>query len=367
MGEPRILFVTRKWAPAVGGMETYAMRLTEALDEIEPVQVVALPGRADGMPPSVLALLGFPLTVMLALFRRRVMPEVVHLADMAIWPLGLFAKVFAPRIRVVLSAHGTDVSYHRRGGARGKLYGRYLQLGARLLRGATIIANSRATRDVAAEAGWRADHVVPLATDLRGAPPDGTHNGRLLFVGRLVERKGCGWFVRNVLPLLDERIELDVAGTGWDEAESAVLDHPRVNYLGALHGSDLARAYREALCVIVPNIETENGEYEGFGLVAPEAAACGGLVLAADCGGLRDAVINRETGMLLQSGDAGVWADAIGFIQRLGSRRRTEISRQAMKRAVEVYSWARVAIETLAGYAMARRPQLPIAIAQPLV
>lgn len=367
MGEPRILFVTRKWAPAVGGMETYAMRLTEALAEIEPVQVVALPGRADGMPPGVLALLGFPLKVMLALLRRRVMPEVVHLADMAIWPLGVVAKFLAPRARIVLSAHGTDVSYHRRGGIKGRLYGRYMRLGARLLHGATIIANSRATRDVAAETGWQASHVVPLATDLRGALPDGTHNGRLLFVGRLVERKGCGWFVREVLPLLDERIVLDVAGTGWDEAERAVLDHPRVNYLGALHGSDLARAYREAMCVIVPNIETESSEYEGFGLVAPEAAACGGLVLAADCGGLRDAVLDGDTGMLLRSGDAAVWAEAIGRVERLAQCERTEMAGRAMRSAAEVYSWRRVAVETLAGYAMLRRPESPVAIAQSLV
>ena len=87
MDEPRIMFVTRKWAPAVGGMETYSMRLAEAMQAIEPVEVVALPGKPDGMPPGALALLAFPFRFMAALLRRRRMPEVLHLGDMAIWPL----------------------------------------------------------------------------------------------------------------------------------------------------------------------------------------------------------------------------------------------------------------------------------------
>lgn len=351
--EPRIVFITRKWAPAVGGMETYSMRLTEALAEIEPVQVVALPGRVDGMPPGLLALFGFPFTVLVALLRRRVMPQVVHVGDMAIWPLGLMAKLLAPRATIVLSAHGTDVSYHRRGGAKGKLYGRYMRLGSRMLRGAITIANSGATRNVAAETGWHVRDVIPLATELRGDLPDGTHNGRLLFVGRLVQLKGCGWFVREVLPLLDDAINLDVAGTGWDETEITVLDHPRVRYLGRLGGTDLIRAYREALCVIVPNIENAKGEYEGFGLVAPEAAACGGLVLAADCGGLTDAVRDGETGILVPTADPRAWAQRISSVLAWSSNYRVDFTENAVEKAHRWFTWDRVAEQTFETYAIA--------------
>lgn len=344
------MFVTRKWAPAVGGMETYAMRLTETLAEIEPVQVVALPGRGDGMPPGVLALAGFPFKVLLALLRRRIMPEVVHLCDMAIWPLGILAKCLAPRARIVLSAHGTDVSYHRRGGVKGKLYGRYLRYGARLLHDATIIANSRATRDVAAETGWQATHVVPLATDLRGPAPDGTHNGRLLFVGRLIPLKGCSWFVQEVLPLLGEGIALDVAGTSWDAAEHAVLDDPRVRFLGRLRGDDLVRAYRNALAVIVPNIEVASGEYEGFGLVAPEAAACGGYALASDQGGLRDALIDGKAGELLPTGNPSAWAESLLAVAAMSREDRSVQLQAYWTAACSHFHWHRVARETVESY-----------------
>ena len=47
----RVMFITRKWPPAVGGMETWSVRLAEELARIGPVEVVALPGRADRRPP----------------------------------------------------------------------------------------------------------------------------------------------------------------------------------------------------------------------------------------------------------------------------------------------------------------------------
>jgi glycosyltransferase involved in cell wall biosynthesis len=346
-GRPDVLFLTRKWAPAIGGMETYSLRLSECLGKLAQVEVVALPGRADGSPPSPLALLAFPLTAVSRWLRRRTRPDVVHLGDMALWPLGLLAR---GTTRVALSAHGTDVAYHRRGGLKGTLYGAYLRLGARVLRRARVIANSRATAKVAAETGWISSAVVPLATDVSGEAHDVTHDGTLLFVGRLVKRKGCGWFVREVLPLLPETIRLRVAGTGWHETEQAALADPRVKFLGPLRGQALAQAYASAMCVIVPNIDLPNGEYEGFGLVAPEGAAAGGVVLAAASGGLTDAVLDGETGLLIPAGDAQAWARTILKVAGWPQDQRRAFIARAARRAREHYSWDRVARQTLAAY-----------------
>ena len=353
MTAPRILFVTRKWAPAIGGMETYSHRLSEELAEIEPVEVVALPGRADGSPPSAAALLGFPFTVLRRWFARDTVPDVLHLGDMAIWPLGLLAKLFAPGRQVVLSAHGTDVSYPARGGFLGKAYGAYQRLGARLLGlRATVVANSDTTAEAARGLGWQVAAIVPLGTDLRAPQEPAHHTDEILFAGRLVTRKGCGWFVREVLPLLPERFTLAVAGTGWAEDEAFVTRHPRVRFLGGLGQAELARAYGRALCVIVPNIELANGEFEGFGLVAPEAAACGGVVLAARTGGLTSAVRDGETGFLLPPGDAAGWKAQIEIVAAWSEAQRSDFTRNAAKVATEHYSWPRAARETFAVYAL---------------
>ncbi|WP_209347158.1 glycosyltransferase family 4 protein [Pontixanthobacter sp. CEM42] len=345
------LFVTRKWAPAMGGMETWSLKLAEGLAKLQAIDLVALPGRRNGMPASVLGLLLFPLTVFRRYWSRKSTPSTLLLGDMAIWPLALPLVFRSKATTVLIAAHGTDVSYHRRGGVKGRLYGAYLRLGSRLLSRARIIANSQATAQVASETGWRNSAVIPLGTQHFPTPKNNEHNGHILFAGRLVHRKGCGWFTREVLPHLPADIRLQIAGTGWDASEAHVIDDPRVDYLGCLEPDQLALAYSKALCVIVPNIEPENGEYEGFGLVAPEAAAAGGIVLAADHGGLRDAVIDGETGHLLACGEASAWVDAIDGVAKLSPNARSEFCHEAQAAAREHFSWDRVApaVLSLAG------------------
>ncbi len=350
---PDILFVTRKWAPAIGGMETWSHRLSESLAALAPVEVVALPGKANGHPPGVLALLTFPFTVLRRFLARARAPQVLQLGDMALWPLGLLALLRRGPTQVVLAAHGTDVSYPRRGGLKGRAYGAYLKLGARLLRRARVVANSAATEAATRQYGWADCCVVPLATDMAGEVPDCPPQPHLLFAGRLVERKGCGWFIRHVLPLLPEGVDLHVAGTVIDRTEAAALDHPRVRFLGPLDQAALARAYRAAACVIVPNIEPANGEFEGFGLVATEAAAAGGVVLAADCGGLPSALVDGVTGILVPSGQPQAWCDKINAVRQWDPARRQDFISGALARIAADFRWPRVAGQMLAVY---RRP-----------
>src|SRR3546814_9303750 len=75
-------------------------------------------------------------------------------SSVLIWPLALIARLFAPGARIVLSAHGTDVSYSARGGVRGRLYGLYQLSGARLLHSASVITNSHATANASRSHGW---------------------------------------------------------------------------------------------------------------------------------------------------------------------------------------------------------------------
>lgn len=331
----------------MGGMETWSLKLAERLAAIHPIDVVALRGRANGMPPRALNLLWFPFTVMAHILRRKSAPETILLGDMALWPLAGLAALRSRKAKLLIAAHGTDVAYHRRGGIKGRLYGAYLRLGARLLGAAKVIANSRATAEVARETGWTNSVIVPLATEVCELETATVHNRKILFAGRLVIRKGCRWFVEEVLPLLPEGTILQIAGTGWDESEGAVLDHPQIEYLGCLDQQSLAQAYNQAMCVIIPNIKPENGEYEGFGLVAVEAAAAGGLVLAADHGGLRDAVIAGETGILLPIGDAENWALKISEVSAWEHVRRQQFCRSAQAKVRQYYTWERVARDVL--------------------
>lgn len=346
-----VLFITRKWGPAVGGMETYCERLTQELAKTRKVDVIALKGQTNGQPPSALALLFFPFTVLSGLIRHKETPAIVHLGDMAIWPLAFLALAFLPRAKLVLSAHGTDVSYGARTGLKGSLYALYMKVGSRVLAHAKVIANSQATGARLEEIGWRCDVIVPLATDLRTETNTEFNSNELLFAGRLITQKGLSWFVGEVLPLLPNDLRLTVIGTPWDKSEEVGLKHPQVEFQGRKPQAELAQRFAKAGCVVVPNIERETREFEGFGLIACEAASAGGFVLASDTGGLRDAVQHGATGYLVEPGNAQEWATKIGEVLALSRSERSQFLARSQELAQRHYSWSRVAAQTAEVYA----------------
>ncbi len=349
--KPAICFVTRKWPPAMGGMETYCLRLSEELAALCSVERIVLPGLPNGQRPGLWAHLRFGLSTAYRLLVQRSEAVVFHFGDMSIWPLALSARMRAPKTRIVLSAHGTDVSYPRRGGLKGTLYGLYLRAGGFLLKNALVLANSATTAQETGRYGFRHVQIIPLASDIQCTNGYQGSN-RLLFSGRLVKRKGLAWFVQEVLPRLPASIGVDVAGTVWDASEAKALDDERVTLLGRLDREELTRRYAEALCVIVPNIDVAEGEFEGFGLVATEAAAAGGVVLAADHSGLREAVLDDQTGFLLPSGDASTWEARIREIASWSDTERQGFTRKATAITKDFYTWERVAADTLAAYGL---------------
>lgn len=345
-----MIFVTRKWPPAMGGMETYCFKLVEELRRRRSVELLALPGGADGSVPGIRQMLRFGWTTAFRILFGPPLPDLIHVGDLTSWPFALLARLRRPSIRIVMSAHGTDVSYGRRPGWRGKLYRAYLHAGAALLSSARIIGNSETTAEACRQAGFQRLDIVPLASDFCESDPAQEPGSNLLFAGRLIRRKGLSWFVANVLPLLPEGVGLDVAGSLWSDGEAASLADERVTYLGVLDQPALASAYAGALCVIVPNIEMANGEFEGFGLVAVEAAAARGVVLASNTGGLRSAVKDGVTGFLIEPGNGPAWAAKIGEIRSWSHARRQAFLDASAAETATHFSWARVARETEAIY-----------------
>ena len=70
-----------------------------------------------------------------------------------------------------------------------------------------------------------------------------------------------------------------------------------------------------------PLIDTP-GDVEGFGMVAVEAAAHGTPTVAFDCGGVGDAVVDGENGLLVPAGDYAGFNDATLQLLQNSSRDR---------------------------------------------
>ncbi|MEM9780285.1 MAG: glycosyltransferase family 4 protein, partial [Pseudomonadota bacterium] len=203
-----------------------------------------------------------------------------------------------------------------------------------------------ATSTKLAQLGFTRSQTIPLGCRATVDEPATEDPKTLLFAGRLVARKGLSWFVREVLPQLPGDIHLTVAGTEWDASESAVLADPRVQFLGGLPQAQLWSRMRTALAVIIPNRHSGDHQFEGFGLVAAEAAASGGLVLAADLDGYRDSVIDGQTGRLLPPEDAAAWTRAITDLAQMTPAQRDALRHTARTVAQDQFSWTRVARQT---------------------
>lgn len=359
----QVLLISRKWPPAVGGMETYSWELSRELNKVNSVELHArvLPGRNDGRPPHAVTIVWFFVTTAWFLFRSKDKYDVVHFGDMVQIGLACISRWRSPKTRNVIALHGLDVIYGRRTGLLPGIYRRYLTWARRRNCIDCFIANSRNTADLLKEQGFGPIAVVPLGVRLsvdhvRPAIEAISEDRFVLFFGRIFRRKGPRWFAEHVLPLLPPDVHLTVVGTVWDADDGAYLEqNPRVNMPGAFpvdFGREEFEAMkRRAVAIVMPNVQNPDGkDVEGFGLTALEAADHGAPLIAADLEGIRDAVLDGQTGFLIAVEDEAAWASKIGELLNWSVEERRQFAARAGEALRKHYSWARVAMDTVAVY-----------------
>jgi len=188
-------------------------------------------------------------------------------------------------------------------------------------------------RFVAAVSGAGRDHldallgvdgrlvVVPNSVDLRRLGParDGSSEpGRVLSVARLVEKKGLRDLV-EACAVLQRRsatagLQLEVVGGGPMRSElRATAERLGVNarFLGPLPQEQVLERYRRAAVYCLPCVVAGSGDRDGLPTSVLEAMALGVPVVTTAVGGLPDAVIDGETGLLVPQHDPEALAAAI--------------------------------------------------------
>jgi D-inositol-3-phosphate glycosyltransferase len=116
----------------------------------------------------------------------------------------------------------------------------------------------------------------------------------------------------------------------------------QLRLVGPQSRGDLAALFRGARAVLVPS------HSETYGLVALEGAASGVPVIAAASGGLREAVVDGVTGLVLESRDPSVWGAAIARVLTEPQRSR-RLATAAREHAVHL-DWTRSALSLLEVY-----------------
>lgn len=344
----RILFVTRKFPPSVGGMEVFSEDLFFALGRKCDNLILVKPDPPIIGRPGLFTLLRFLLMASKAVWNNAQKVDIVLLGDAVLTPLAWLAKLRARGAATVVTAHGNDVYY-----AGGKKIASiaYKAILMSFARSADLlVANSSDIRQVAASLGFRRTTRIPLATRPTPPPTDTPPRANsILFAGRLMHCKGLAWFIAEVMPKLDPHITLLVAGPPWDEAEmDAVMACPRARYLGSLSRESLVELRAEVIACIMPNLPAHlSGQNEGFGLSALESAAAGTPVVASKLGGLAEAVVEGVTGFLIDPIDSDAFATRINAIAQWSEEDRRQFASRSRQTIAERFTWDRVANDYL--------------------
>ncbi len=231
----------------------------------------------------------------------------------------------------------------------------------RKLAGTRVVAISQSTEAALARYGVGVEAIVPPGCDppqirdTRTAPGTGP---RLLWMGRLVRTKrpedamAAFQHVREVLPAAT----LDLIGGGYLEALIRAQHHPGVTVHGFVPEAVKTSLLCRADLLLLP------GTREGWGIVAMEAASYGVPVVAYDIPGLRDAVVDGVTGMVVPANPAALGSAAVSLLQ--DPDRWRQLSRAAQQRAQE-FTWDHVAQDLLSALRRTTGPDAGTSLADP--
>lgn len=172
----------------------------------------------------------------------------------------------------------------------------------------------------------------------------------LLTVGSVTERKGQDTVIQalpSILSLWPDTHYL-IAGLPICQPDYARLaadlgvgDH--VHFLGRVPGPQVVTLMSMADVFVMTSRYTADGDFEGYGIAAIEAALCGTPAVVSDNAGLVEAIVAGQTGLAVPPDDPAATSSAI--LSLLGDdTRRRQMGEAARQRALAEQTWEQRAL-----------------------
>lgn len=147
-------------------------------------------------------------------------------------------------------------------------------------------------------------------------PVQDKHQELVLFVGRLLEYKGCDYLIRAMQLVQRQRpgAHLVVIGDGGSRKQLELLARSleiRCDFLGELKPAELRSWLEKARVFCGPSVTLPDGQSEAFGIVFLEAQSMGVPVVSFRHGGIPETMREGVTGLLADEGDVKGLADRL--------------------------------------------------------
>jgi phosphatidylinositol alpha-1,6-mannosyltransferase len=323
----KVLILSSEFPPIVGGISSYAYNLSRGLCRADvKIHVITFGSDYDFSDiPNLKAL-------RLASFWNKKFIKIIPLFVCALWiciwekPNNILAMVWTHEgiasflikkilgTKYFLMAHGSEVLKHKEKNIQQWLMKLIFE------NAKTICANSRFTRKLVVSLGFKTPNIIvahppisipptPSTADLDELNKKFDLNGKLvlLTVSRLVPRKGHAEVIKALAKLRSKYPNLIYVMTGegpYIEILKKIAEEhdiqDRIIMPGFVSTRDLSLLYQRCDIYVSPSHEINN-DIEGFGMSLAEASSFGKPVIAGKSGGVEDAVIDGETGLLVES------------------------------------------------------------------
>ena len=241
-------------------------------------------------------------------------------------PDGALALPLARKMKIplIVTFHGYDANRTEQAFRENRWGRRYLRRRETLKREASgFIAVSNFIAKKLVDQGFPREkiqvHYIGVDTSQFQPDPTVAHDKTVLFVGRLVENKGCEYLIRAMEQVQMEMpsTELVVIGDGLLRGaleRQAAASLRRFRFLGSQPSENVRNWMSRSAVLCVPSIVIATGDAEGLPIVVIEAQASGLPVVSFSTGGIPETVTHDETGYLAPQKD---WRALSEYISKL--------------------------------------------------
>ncbi len=372
-----ILFISHKYPPAIGGMETQSYELIQQAEQNHTIHKLVYTGNESRV-------------VFFTQLKKRIKKilnqhpdiDVIHLNDGLMGLFTLWLKKYT-KVPVIITFHGLDLVFPN------SWYQHFITQKYNQYDAAICVSRATAAECVKRNFPKQKVFVVPNGVNHQIAEFEAQPqkfkaqfekeyginlDGKKIIttLGRAVQRKGYSWFLKNVLPQLGDDVLLVMMGpivtnkkTIWKKvipsafqkqielASGGLNDQEQITDLlqdtalkskviqtGKLPYNQVLEMLSIADLFVMPNIK-KWGDAEGFGLVALEASLRKTVVVASNLEGIPDAIQDGKNGILLKSEDAQSWAQNINNLLK-DKLNLKQMGEQFQQFTLQNYSWKKM-------------------------
>jgi len=262
-------------------------------------------------------------------------------------PQGLVAVIACyltgSKIPLLFTSHGGDLF-----GLQGIIMNRikrWIILKSQVL---TVVSRNMIEAVERLDAPHKKIYVIPMGVDLktRFVPAETMRiNDNLLFVGRLVEKKGLHYLIHALPFILKKHPQVTLLITG-DGPEKNNIERvcenlgitANVRFLGAVKNELLPALYQTSGVLVFPSVIAGDGDREGFGLVLVEALGCECPAIVTDLPAMQDIIVDGRTGLVVPQKNIRKLAEKVILLLE-DQKLRELLGREGRRFVLKNYDW----------------------------